>query len=209
MLSVPFVQICAGVALAATAVGIGMGILRRPAGAVPVRVVARTIPARGTLLLWIAGTMLAIFWPVGVFLAPTYAYHWPALPDYTGSWAVQIAGVFMAAAGGILYSRAARTLGRQMTPAIQVRQGHELIQSGPYRYIRHPVYTAVIAIALGQTLLFQSLPLVGLTMVLVGLALYRARLEERLLSSPAGFGGAYSSYAARTGRFLPRLNAGP
>jgi len=79
------------------------------------------------------------------------------------------------------------------------------MQTGPFRYIRHPVYTAIVGAALGQTLLLLSLPLALLTLLLAGLALYRARAEEALLRSPKAFGATYDAYMARTGRFLPRL----
>jgi len=94
-----------------------------------------------------------------------------------------------------------------MTPAIQVQEGHQLLRTGPYRLIRHPVYTAIIAIALGQALLFLSAPAVLLALILFGLAEYRARLEEDLLRSPEAFGPTYDAYMTRTGRFLPRLRS--
>lgn len=205
MLALPVVQVWAGVALAATAAGIGIALVRRPRAKGPIEVVARKNPAKGTQVVWLIGTFLAIFWPVGVFVLPEYAYHWPAIPDFPSSWLLQIVGVVLGASGGILFSRAARALGLEMTPIIQVRQGHELMQTGPYRFIRHPVYTAIVVISLGQTLLFLSLPLAGLTLVLLGLAMYRARLEESLLSASPVLGATYASYMARTGRFLPRM----
>jgi protein-S-isoprenylcysteine O-methyltransferase Ste14 len=205
VLSLLFVQVCAAVALAATFAGVLAGRAWLPGPRGPVRVVARRPSASGTQSIWILGTLIAVFWPVGAFVAPMYAYHWPTTPDFFGSWAVQLLGVGLSASGGILFARSARALGRQMTPVIQVQEGHQLLQTGPFRYIRHPVYTAIVTGALGQTLLFLSPPLAFLTVLLAGLAMYRARLEEALLSSPQAFGAAYASYMARTGRFLPRL----
>jgi protein-S-isoprenylcysteine O-methyltransferase Ste14 len=176
---------------------------------VPIKVVTERKPARGSLPVWIAGTLVAIFWPAGVFLVPAYAYHWPAFPDFEGSWVVQVVGAFVSAGGGVLYSRSAQALGKQMTPAIQVRQGHELVERGPYRFVRHPVYTAIVMIALGQSLLFLSMPLALLALLLAGLAVYRSGLEEALLRSPEAFGSSYDAYVARTGRFLPRLRSRP
>lgn len=169
--------------------------------------VAKRDPPRWTEVVWLLGTTLALLWPVGIFLLPAYAYHWPSFPDFPGSWFVQILGVVLGIAGGLLFSRAARALGTQMTPAIQLQQGHQLLQSGPYRLIRHPVYTAILAIAIGQTLLFLSPLAALLTLVMAGLAEYRAHLEEDLLRSPEGFGATYDAYMARTGRFLPRLRS--
>ncbi len=209
MLSLVFVRICAGVALAAAIAGVVLAISRRDRSREPVRVVASTKPLGGSQGVWILGTVVAIFWPLGVFVAPGYAYHWPAFPDFQGSWILQIVGVFLSAGGGLLYSRSARALGRQMTPAIQEREGHQLVEAGPYRFVRHPIYTAIVMIAAGQSLLFLSLPVALLAALLLVLAVYRARLEEALLGSSAPLGAAYAAYVARTGRFLPRLRRRP
>ncbi|MGD0249378.1 MAG: isoprenylcysteine carboxylmethyltransferase family protein [Thermoplasmata archaeon] len=140
-----------------------------------------------------------------MFIAPGYAYHWPAFPDFPGSWVVQFLGVVLSGAGGFLCSRAAQTLGREMTPSIQVHREHRLVQSGVYRYIRHPVYTATVVLAIGQSLFFLSSPPALQTLLLFGLAVYRARPKVALLTSPAGFGATYQASMSRTGRFLPRL----
>lgn len=207
MLSLALVQIIAGVGLVATAVGAAAGRPRNTSSRTRVRVVATNPPARGTQILWVGGALVATFWGLGAFAAPAYAYHWPAVPDFAGSWIIQIVGVVLSVTGGLLFWRSARTLGRHMTPFIQVREDHELVQTGPYRYIRHPVYTAILLTAAGQTLFFLSLPLASLTLFLVAMAVYRVRLEESLLSSPGGFGAAYQEYMHRTGRFLPRLRS--
>jgi protein-S-isoprenylcysteine O-methyltransferase Ste14 len=207
VLALPIVQVCACVGLLATIAAMIVGLARRPRLEPPVQVVATRAPARGTQFLWLLGTFVALLWGVGVFVAPEYAYHWPAFPDFPGSWAVQVLGIALSVTGGFLFSRAAQTLGKQMTPVIQLRRDHQLIRTGPYRYIRHPVYTAILLVALGGTLFFLSLPVGVLTVLLFGLAYYRARLEEALLASPEGFGETYREYMGRTGRFLPRLRA--
>jgi protein-S-isoprenylcysteine O-methyltransferase Ste14 len=205
VLSLPVVQICVAVAVIATIVGFVSGRARLPLGTGPVEVVATRPPARGTQVVWVGGTVVALFWGIGVFIVPAYAYHWPAFPDFTGSWVVQVVGIVLTVAGGLLYSKAARALGRQMTPLIRIQKDHQLLQTGPYRYIRHPVYTAIMTIAIGQSLFFLSLPVALIALVLVGLAVYRSGLEEALLRSPVAFGAEYEAYQARTGRFLPRF----
>ncbi len=209
MLPVLFVQISAAVALVGTVTGFAAGIAQRRRALGEVHVVARKDPVRGTTILWVGGTLVATFWPLGFFLLPQFAYHWPAFPDFPASWVVQIIGVAFGVTGGVLFSRAARALGTQMTPEIRIQQGHQLIEVGPYRRIRHPVYTAILFVAFGQSLLFLSLPAALLALLLAALAVYRADLEERLLSSPDAFGATYDAYAARTGRFLPRLRSKP
>jgi protein-S-isoprenylcysteine O-methyltransferase Ste14 len=205
VLSLLDVQISAAIALVATLFGFIAGFRRsRRAGSSKAVKVSRR-PAGGTQLIWILGTLAAIFWPIGVFVVPAYAYAWPAFGDFPGSWALQIVGIALGISGGLLYSSSARALGAQMTPIIQLRQGDLLIQSGPYRFVRHPIYLSIILIAFGQSLLFLSPPAAVLTLVVLVLALYRARLEEGLLGSNDAFGSRYQTYVGRTGGFLPRF----
>lgn len=206
MLSLPVVQICAAIGIAATVAGFALQRAQLPHSTERTQIRATRTPVKGTQPAWIAGTLIALLWGVGVFIAPGYAYHWPSFPDFAGSWAVQIAGIALSIAGGLLFARSARTLGREMTPSIRVRQGHQLVQTGPYRLVRHPVYTAIMMVAAGQALFFLSAPVAVLSLLLFGLAFYRAHLEEALLRSPEGFGATYEAYMARTGRFLPPLH---
>jgi protein-S-isoprenylcysteine O-methyltransferase Ste14 len=80
---------------------------------------------------------------------------------------------------------------------------HQLVSDGPYRYVRHPVYTSMMAIAVGSSLAFRSYLLLGVTALTIVTHLWWAAAEEKLLSSPEGLGDAYRTYASRTGRFLP------
>jgi protein-S-isoprenylcysteine O-methyltransferase Ste14 len=202
------VQVLAAIGLIATFISLVLGRPAAHSSVGPVRVVARRESPGVAHVAWIVGTVVVVLWPVGALLAPAYAYHWPAFPDFPYSWVVQLLGVVLGVGGGVLFFRAAAALGRFMTPAIQVQQGHELIQEGPYRYVRHPVYTAILTLAIGQALFFLSLPIALVMLLLAGLANYRARLEEELLRSPEGFGTRYDAYVAKTGRFLPRLRSG-
>ena len=208
MLSLLLVQILTIVGLVGTLVlrVVGGSFGRPGKGPAPaIRVVATNPPFRGAQVIWVGGTVIVVLWGIAVLLAPMYAYHWPPFPDFVGSWIVQILGIGLTISGGALFFRAARSLGVQMTPSIQLRQGHELLQTGPYRYIRHPVYTAILLVAFGQTLFFLSPIVAAISVVLAAMATYRAGLEEALLSSPSGFGAAYTAYMARTGRFVPRF----
>ena len=82
---------------------------------------------------------------------------------------------------------------------------HQLVSDGPYRHVRHPIYTALIAVAVGTTLVFRSYLLLGVAALSIVTHLWWAAAEEKLLSSPEGLGDAYRTYASRTGRFLPRV----
>ncbi|MBA2632497.1 MAG: isoprenylcysteine carboxylmethyltransferase family protein [Chloroflexi bacterium] len=97
-----------------------------------------------------------------------------------------------------------RVMGRHL--AIDgLAEDHELVTHGPYRYLRHPVYASFAAIASGTALVFRSYVMLGLSVMLVVTERWWASAEERLLASTEGFGDSYRTYAARTGRFFPRL----
>lgn len=169
------------------------------------RVVARRDPARWTEVVWLAGTVVAQLWSLGVILLPAWFYGWPVRAAIPGVEGLQILGLGLWAAGGGLVAWSAQSLGRFMTPSIQVTEGHRLVQDGPYALMRHPTYTANVAVAVGLGLAFLSVPLLVLAVLMAALAWYRAGLEETLLASPQGFGPEYTAYMARTGRFLPRF----
>lgn len=95
-------------------------------------------------------------------------------------------------------------LGSNFSPTLLVRQEHTLVTSGPYRYVRHPMYTALFLslsaiLLLTRNWLVGGIPLVGLCVIL----LMRLPREERAMVEK--FGGAYREYMKRTGRFLPRV----
>jgi protein-S-isoprenylcysteine O-methyltransferase Ste14 len=99
---------------------------------------------------------------------------------------------------------ASRVMGRHL--AIDgLGEDHELVTHGPYRYVRHPDYASFVAIAVGTALVFRSYAVLGMSLLLLVTGLWWANAEELLLGSTEGFGDAYRTYAASTGRFVPRL----
>lgn len=205
MLALPEVQLLSIVAIATVVIGrILEGNFQRPPPAK-----RKSAPPRGNGPLaqgvWVGSAAITISWPIWALLLPGYAYLWPPILDFLGSGEIQLAGYGLAILAGLLFYFSRRALGKFMTPVIQVREDHRLVDQGPYRFIRHPVYTALVLSSVGFALFFLSPILVSVAAIQAGTAQYRARVEERLLSSPEGFGDAYRSYMARTGRFIPRL----
>jgi protein-S-isoprenylcysteine O-methyltransferase Ste14 len=207
VLDILTVRILAGCGFVGALTVVILGGAPSSGGRQSVRVVARKDPGRWAEVLWAMCTTASVLWPLAVLLLPRFDYRWPPTPDFPASSVFQVFGFVVAIAGGALFFASHRALGRQMTPAIRVQENHRLIQEGPYRYIRHPAYTAIVTVAFGFSLLFLSPILATVGLVLVGMAVYRADLEEELLSSPEAFGNAYREYVARTGRFLPRLRS--
>ena len=120
--------------------------------------------------------------------------------------AAAIAGALIASSLWLVYA-AVRTLGRQWSLTARLIEGHELITSGPYALVRHPIYTAMLGMLLGSAIAVSRWQdLVAATAVFaLGTAL-RVRVEERLLT--AEFGDAYRLYASSVPALIPRLSAG-
>lgn len=95
-------------------------------------------------------------------------------------------------------------LGRLWSDTVTRKEGHRIVDSGPYRLVRHPIYTGFILMYLGLAILCGSaLALVGVAVITVGLWL-KARVEEQFLSEELG-AAAYDAYKARTPMLVPRV----
>ncbi|MGQ0602544.1 MAG: protein-S-isoprenylcysteine O-methyltransferase [Anaerolineales bacterium] len=95
------------------------------------------------------------------------------------------------------------TLGKNFNTTLHVREGHTLVTDGPYRWVRHPMYTSlyilVSAIFLASANWLVGLPgLVSLTIILLN----RVQREEAVMLEQ--FGDQYRAYMQHTGRFVPR-----
>jgi protein-S-isoprenylcysteine O-methyltransferase Ste14 len=94
------------------------------------------------------------------------------------------------------------TLGRHYDLVLEVHQDHELVRSGPYALVRHPVYTGLALHFAGACLATGNLPLIAGTLLVSYPAFYlRARAEERLLRDR--FGEEYEEYAREVPMLVP------
>jgi protein-S-isoprenylcysteine O-methyltransferase Ste14 len=96
-----------------------------------------------------------------------------------------------------------RTLGRNVTDTVVTRKEHELVVSGPYRWVRHPLYAGLPPWALALGLLMDNWLLWPLAAVGFLLLALRTPIEERFLIER--FGDAYREYMRRTPRYFPRI----
>ncbi len=111
-------------------------------------------------------------------------------------------GVALAGVGALLRAAAVAHLGRRFTARAVVQEGHALVQSGLYSWLRHPAYLGALLSGAGAALAFRSG--VGLAAALTLLLPIRVRIrnEERLLAEH--FGEAFADYRRRTGGLVPR-----
>ncbi len=114
----------------------------------------------------------------------------------------QYVGLVMAALGLAFREWAIIKLGRFFSRVVEIEAGHELITDGPYRRIRHPAYTGMVAIYFGLILALGTWlgAIAALGMILLA-TIYRIRVEEQVLEQ--SFGDAYRDYMRRTWRLFP------
>ncbi|MEK6207980.1 MAG: isoprenylcysteine carboxylmethyltransferase family protein [Chloroflexota bacterium] len=114
------------------------------------------------------------------------------------------AGLALVVLGVAFALWAIATLGRHYDLELEVHRDHELVRSGPYRFVRHPVYTGLGLHFAGACLATGNLLLIAGTLLVTYPALYlRAKTEERLLRER--FGAAYDEYARQVGMLVPLL----
>jgi protein-S-isoprenylcysteine O-methyltransferase Ste14 len=159
----------------------------------------------GTFILVTLRPLGAALW-LGVFawmINPEWmAWSRLSLPEWS-RWT----GVVLAGAGGGLLLWTFRSLGKNLTDTVVTRHEHELVTHGPYRWIRHPLYTSVALLVAAMSLVAANwfFPVIGLGVL--SLLVVRTRTEEANLV--ARFGDSYRAYMNRTGRFLPRIGQHP
>ena len=126
-----------------------------------------------------------------------YRQLWP-----TGIWPFCVGAVVTVL--GLLFAVWARQyLGSNWSHAVTVKQGHELITTGPYALVRHPIYTGILTGFLGTAIaLSQVRGVIGF--VLIFLVLWtKLRKEEEWMRSQ--FGETYATYAHQTAALVPYL----
>ena len=141
---------------------------------------------------------------VGIALAGVGPVR-PTLPPTAPKAVVDAVIVAMLASLSIaLFVWASRTMGRNWSLVARTRDDHQLVQSGPFAWVRHPIYTALASFTLAIAVAYGHLSHLWIAAPVYALGTgLRVREEERLLR--ARFGTAYDAYAAQVKRFVPGL----
>jgi protein-S-isoprenylcysteine O-methyltransferase Ste14 len=118
--------------------------------------------------------------------------------------AVDWIGVFLTAAGVAVAVWARWHLGSNWSGVVTLKEGHELIRTGPYRAIRHPIYTGILLALLGTAVSIGEVRAL-VAVAIAWLSFYqKARREESFLSEE--FGANFVEHCKHTGMFLPHLS---
>ncbi|HEX9139836.1 MAG TPA: isoprenylcysteine carboxylmethyltransferase family protein [Steroidobacteraceae bacterium] len=134
---------------------------------------------------------------------------WPAFDSLGWRWLAvslptAVLGLLLTAVGALLAIAARTRLGGNWSAAAVIKEGHELVSSGPYAWVRHPMYCGAFLAAAGTAFASGELRgVIALPLLLTGFWL-KARAEERLLEQE--FGARYDAYRHRVpGRILPAI----
>jgi len=162
------------------------------------KVVARGEPWMTRLLLyWMPLTLAFVLLGPGDWFGRTWLREGivpHTLPFFATAFVIVAAGVALACWSRYL-------LGRNWSSVVQIKKDHELIEAGPYRYIRHPIYSGLLLAFIGTAI--REGDVRGIVAVLIVLASFwrKLQMEERMLGET--FGGAYAAYKARTAALIP------
>jgi protein-S-isoprenylcysteine O-methyltransferase Ste14 len=164
--------------------------------AVNTKTTQRLEPAASRLLrVFIFLIAIALLWATRIPLPWLYLQLWPngLWPFWLGA-AVTIAGLLFA-----VWAR--EHLGSNWSRSVTIKQGHELITTGPYAVVRHPIYTGILTGFLGMAIAISQVR--GfIVFVLIFLALWlKLRMEEQWMRSQ--FGETYATYARQTAALVP------
>jgi protein-S-isoprenylcysteine O-methyltransferase Ste14 len=143
----------------------------------------------------IGADLLSIVWVVH----PAWV-TWSSVPvPNWARWVGAVAGVVAVWLGYLSH----RTISINYTPTLKIRESHQLVAQGVYRWVRHPMYTSFFVL-LAACFLLSANGLIGvLGLVYSLLIVERVGHEERMMLD--AFGDDYRQYIRCTGRFLPRL----
>jgi protein-S-isoprenylcysteine O-methyltransferase len=152
----------------------------------------------GTLRLLLITIYACIF--IAIWLAYAGWWRFPAPIAMPLLWL----GLAMMAFGLVFRWWSIRVLAQYFTVDVNVRDDHELIRKGPYRWLRHPSYTGALMTFYGFALALGNVASLLVLLAPVTLAfLWRMRIEERVLAE--AFPVAYPQYIRETKRLIPFL----
>jgi protein-S-isoprenylcysteine O-methyltransferase Ste14 len=135
-----------------------------------------------------------IAWPNPRWSALAWQLWPPSLAAYRIGLSLLIAGLAFA-----IWARV--HLGSNWSGTVSIKQGHELIRSGPYAFVRHPIYTGLITALLGTTVASGTVhAVIGLAIIIVSLV-RKSRTEEEFMRET--FPGEYQRYSAQVPALIP------
>lgn len=116
---------------------------------------------------------------------------------------IRYVGLLITIPGFVLMQAGEKYLAKQFSIEVTLQKDHKLIQSGPYKVIRHPRYLGILVFFTGISLTFRSLLGIMLVIVLSAVLVWRVFAEEKMMHQE--FGKEWEAYRAKTWRLIPYL----
>lgn len=186
------------------------------AGALVVRMHRKTKTFAGAIpeqrleqAMWVVWVPLVVAWVVLPYLAATRTHPLLAVPEFARQdplfsavrWGAAVCAILCLAATVACWRR----MGKSWRMAVTPRERTELVTTGMYTYLRHPIYAFSILLMLCSAVVVATVPMSIVAAIHIALTALKAQNEERFLLTVHG--DAYRSYCRRTGRFFPRLRS--
>ncbi len=146
-------------------------------------------------LAWLGSMIIPLLW----IISPLFA-----IADHPLNPVVFLAGVLVAASGLWLFRQSHVELGKNWSISLDLREGHQLVTSGLYRHVRHPMYTSIFLYALGQALVVPNW-IAGPANLAAFLVLFAVRVQSEEQMMADKFGDQYRNYLAKTKRLIPGI----
>lgn len=116
---------------------------------------------------------------------------------------IRYIGLFITIPGFVLMQAGEKYLAKQFSIEVTLQKDHKLIQSGPYKVIRHPRYLGILTFFTGISLTFRSLLGILIVLALAGVLIWRVFAEEKMMREE--FGKEWEEYQSKTWRLIPYI----
>jgi protein-S-isoprenylcysteine O-methyltransferase Ste14 len=143
---------------------------------------------------------------LAIWYFPFLLHRPPAIASQPAwlAWTMAVLSISIAAFSAGFVNAAARRLGKQWSLAARIVENHDLIQDGPYRFVRNPIYSGMFGMLVGTGLTVSPmLPLLIASATFLFGTYIRVRIEERLLLQT--FGPQFEEYKRRVPALIPGL----
>ncbi len=156
---------------------------------------------KDTLEKWLLGLTFLGMYPIPLVyvLSP-----WLDFANYGLPLAINVLGALLLVPTALLFYRSHKDLGTNWSVSLEIREEHSLVTNGIYKYIRHPMYSAIWLWVICQALLLQNY-IAGFSGILGFGLLYFFRIhrEEKMMEQQ--FGEQYVAYRKKTKRLIPNV----
>lgn len=134
-----------------------------------------------------------------LFLAYIWSPKFLKLPDWPELW---LSGILLSILGMVILAKSLIDLNTSLSPFPSPKKSAQLITTGIYQSIRHPIYSGIVLFALGYGLITESGYKLLIALALLVLFYFKSKYEEKLLTKQHT---SYPEYKESTGAFIPHL----